>query len=78
VAFQVIGPFATEILNGGCPLDLDEREFPVGMCTRTVLAKAEVVLWRTATQTFHIEIWRSFAPYVGALLREIGREYAAP
>jgi sarcosine oxidase, subunit gamma len=78
VAFQVTGPLAAEILNGACPLDLHEREFPVGMCTRTVLAKAEMVLWRTATQTFHIEIWRSFAPYVGALLQEIGKDYAAP
>ncbi len=78
VAFEISAPFAAEILSGACPLDLHEQEFPVGMCTRTVLAKAEVVLWRTAPRSFHLEVWRSFSPYVGSLLREIGAEYSAP
>ena len=61
---------------GGCnPLDLDPAVFPVGMCTRTVLAKAEIVLWRTAPESFHIEVWRSFAPYVREFLREHMREF---
>ncbi len=71
VAFQVHGPLATQILNGACALDLDPVEFPVGMCTRTALAKADVVLWRTELHTFHVEVWRSFSPYVTALLTEI-------
>jgi len=37
---EVTGPHAEVILNGACPLDLSSAEFPVGMCTRTVLAKA--------------------------------------
>jgi len=37
-----------DTLNSACPLDLDVRAFAVGMCTRTVFAKAEIVLWRTA------------------------------
>src|SRR5579862_2819091 len=47
-ALTVSGPAAPILLGAGCPLDLDLSAFPVGMCTRTMLAKAEVVLWRTA------------------------------
>jgi len=74
-AVAVTGPHAADILNGACPLDLDLREFPVGMCTRTVFAKADIVLWRTAAETFHLEVWRSFAGYVTGVLAEIASEF---
>jgi sarcosine oxidase, subunit gamma len=70
IALAVKGPAAATLLAAGCPLDLDERAFPVSMCTRTVLARAEIVLWRTGTQVFRIEVWRSFAGYVSAFLAE--------
>ena len=73
-AVQVSGPQAPLLLNAGCPLDLDLSAFPVGMCTRTVLAKAEIVLWRTGAEAFHVEVWRSFAPYVTEFLAEVARE----
>ena len=73
-ALQVSGAAATTLLSIGCPLDLDLSAFPVGMCTRTVCAKAEIVLWRTGTTTFHIEVWRSFAAYVSGFLAEAARE----
>jgi sarcosine oxidase, subunit gamma len=76
-ALEVSGPHAATILNGACPLDLDLREFPVHMCTRTVLAKADIVLWRTRADAFHLEVWRSFGGYVGGLLREIATEFYA-
>lgn len=63
-ALTVQGPAATVLLNSGCPLDLDIAAFPVGMCARTLYAKAEIVLWRTALDAFRVEVWRSFAPYV--------------
>lgn len=72
---EVSGPHAATILSGACPLDLDAGEFPVGMCTRTVLAKAEIVLWRTGEDAFHLEVWRSFSGYVTGLLSEIAREF---
>jgi sarcosine oxidase subunit gamma len=75
MALRVRGPKAELILRGACPLDLDGAEFPVGMCTRTVLAKAEIVLWRTAADAFHLEVWRSFAGYVSGVLHEIAREF---
>jgi sarcosine oxidase, subunit gamma len=64
------GPQAADLLNSGCPLDLDEAAFPVGMVTRTLFHKAEIVLWRMGPTLFRIEVWRSFAPYVEALLEE--------
>jgi sarcosine oxidase subunit gamma len=67
------GPQAATLLSAGCPLDLEESAFPIGMCTRTVLAKAEVVLWRTAAQTFRLEVARSFVAYVSLFLAEAGR-----
>jgi sarcosine oxidase subunit gamma len=77
VALEISGPHAATILAGACPLDLDAPEFPVHMCTRTVLAKADIVLWRTAPDAFHVEVWRSFQNYVQALLGEIGREFSS-
>lgn len=76
-ALEISGAHAATILSGACPLDLDLRAFPVGMCTRTVLAKADIVLWRTSQNTFHLEAWRSFAAYVSGLLGEIAREFHA-
>lgn len=76
-ALEASGPHATVLLNAGCPLDLDPSAFPVGMCTRTVLAKAEIVLWRTRQDQFHIEVWRSFADYVSSFLAEVARELGA-
>ena len=60
---------AETLLASGCALDLSLRGFPVGMCTRTMYDKAEIVLWRRAPDRFHIEVWRSFARYVEGLLR---------
>ena len=74
-ALEVSGPHADTILNGACPLDLDLAEFPIGMCTRTVFAKAEIVLWRTRRDAFHVEVWRSFSGYVTGVLTEIAAEF---
>jgi sarcosine oxidase, subunit gamma len=75
IALGMSGPHAASILAGACPLDLDLAGFPVGMCTRTVLAKAEIILWRTGAEEFHLEVWRSFQNYAIELLQEIGREF---
>ena len=73
IGCELSGPQAAALLNSGCPLDLDVRAFPVDTCTRTMLAKAEIVLWRTGAQTFHLEVWRSFASYVSLFLAEAAR-----
>ncbi|MCB4770987.1 sarcosine oxidase subunit gamma [Ancylobacter sp. Lp-2] len=70
------GPRAAYVLNQGCPLDLSEAAFPVGMVTRTVFGKAEIVLLRETPERFRLDVWRSFAPYVWGLLEEARRELA--
>jgi sarcosine oxidase subunit gamma len=73
IALAVRGPQAPTLIASGCPLDLDARAFPVGMCTRTMLGKCEVVLWRTRPEEFRLEVWRSFAAYVAHYLAEAAR-----
>jgi sarcosine oxidase subunit gamma len=78
VAFQVDGDHAADIINGGCPLDLDDAGFPAGSATRTLLGKAEIVLIRPgAARTYRVECGRSFAPYVQRFLDEVAREFAS-
>ena len=67
------GPAAARVLNAGCPLDLGLRAFPVGFATRTLFDKSEIVLWRRAEAAFHVEVWRSFAPWLAASLAEAAR-----
>ena len=76
VGLTVRGVHAAELLSAGCPLDLDLAAFPIGRCTRTVLAKAEIVLWRTAHDQFHIEVWRSFSAYVWRFLEAAGADFS--
>ena len=69
----VSGPVAARALSAGCPLDLHPAAFPVGMATRTIFDKAEIVLWRRDETAFHVEVWRSFAPYLVAALTGAAR-----
>jgi sarcosine oxidase subunit gamma len=69
-ALEVSGPGATRLLNAGVILDLDPSAFPVGMVARTLLTKAEIVLWRRAPDLFRVEFSRSFGPYVTAILAQ--------
>jgi sarcosine oxidase subunit gamma len=75
-AFALSGPQAAYVLNHGCPLDLSLQAFPVGMCTRTICGKATITLSRSAPETFVIDVWRSFAPYVWQLFDEARSEFA--
>jgi sarcosine oxidase, subunit gamma len=68
VAMQITGGDAADVLNGGVPLDLSEKAFPVGMCTRTVCGKAEIILWRRRVDSWRIDVARSYAGYVRGLL----------
>ena len=70
VALEMRGARARTMLSAGCPLNLAEDDFPLGACTRTMLGKADIVLWRNDPETFHLEVWRSFARYVWDFLAE--------
>lgn len=76
-AILIAGDNAARALNAAVPLDLHPSQFPVGKAVRTIFEKAEIVLWRTGTDSFHIEVWRSFAPYVAEFLSLVRSEHAA-
>jgi heterotetrameric sarcosine oxidase gamma subunit len=76
VALEITGSRAAWCLNAFCALDLHLPVFPIGMCTRTLLGKAPIILWRTGAETFRLEVGRSFLPYVWACLEEARREFA--
>ena len=73
VGLAVSGPRARDLLESGCPLDLDDERFPVNACARSLFAKAEVVLWRRGAEEYHLEVARSFADYVLEWMRAVNR-----
>jgi len=57
----VFGNDAARVLNCACPLDLDQRAFPVGHCTQSLLGHVGALLYRPAASTFIVMAARSFA-----------------
>ena len=70
IGLALEGRLAVRCLSAGCPLDLRPSAFPVGMVARTIFLKTEIVLWKLAEDRFHVEVWRSFAPYLVGHLHE--------
>ena len=68
VAIRVSGAGAADMINVGCPLDLRLSAFPVGKCTRSVFENSPVLIYRSAEDSFVVECWRSYAPYVLGLM----------
>ena len=77
LGFVLDGAQIEAALSHVIPLDLHLSAFPIGMVTRTLFEKAEIILWRRSETRFEIEIWRSFAPYLLALLAQVRRDIAA-
>jgi len=75
-AFAVEGVHAPLVLAAGCPLDLHPDAFRPGTATRTLLGKAEIVLWRLGeAPSYRLECARSFAPYVERFLDQAALEW---
>ncbi len=66
VCVIVEGPQATQVIMSGCPQDL--QLFAVGQASRTVYETVEILLLRETEDCFHIEVWRSFAPWLWTAL----------
>ena len=77
VGIIVAGQGAENVLSAGCPQDLSLAAFPVGACSRTILHKIEIVLWRTGATEFRVECWRSFSDYAFTFLEEAAKDAAA-
>jgi sarcosine oxidase, subunit gamma len=72
-AIIVSGSGAEDVIVAGCPQDLSLSAFAVGACSRTVLGKSEIVLYRVAADRFRIECWRSFSDYVWRFLADAAK-----
>ena len=66
IGITLKGPRAAEILMSGCPLDLERMA--VGRGTRTIYETVEIVVIKRGAEQLHIEVWRSFAPWLWAAL----------
>jgi sarcosine oxidase subunit gamma len=68
VAFDLVGDDAADVLAHGCTLDLDRLD--PGACAQTLLARAQVILYRPERSTFRILVRPSFAGYLRAWLED--------
>lgn len=66
LSYRIAGPGMPALLAMGCPRDLS-RIAP-GRGARTIFHGASVVLWRDGEEELRLDIWRSFAPHVLALI----------
>lgn len=66
------GPRAVEVLSAGCPLDL--AQFAIGRATRTIFETVEIIVEREADDRFHVEVWRSFAPWLWTAITQVAAE----
>jgi sarcosine oxidase, subunit gamma len=66
VGIVLEGDRAIDVLVAGCPLNL--ANWPVGRTTRTIFETVEIIVTREAEARWHVEVWRSFAPWLWAAL----------
>ena len=71
VCLELSGDGAADVLARGCALDLHPSVFPPGRCAQTLVARAQVILWRTE-DAFRLLVRPSFADYLRAWLRDAG------
>lgn len=81
---ELTGPYARDVLEQGCPVDLHPRSFGPGRCLQTMLARTQVVIWRPHDdgaggpgETFRLLVRGSFAGYLAAWLTDAAGEYWA-
>lgn len=64
-----------EVLMTGCALDLHPTAFKVGAAAQTLVAQAQVVLHRTAADTYRLLVRASFARYLADWLLDAMLEH---
>lgn len=78
LSLRVEGPGAAALLNAGCPLDLANAAFPAGACSRTLLGKLPILLWRPKhAPIYFVEYFRSFDDYAVAFIRTAAQDLPA-
>ncbi len=78
ITLFVRGPHALDLLSKGVPIDLHPDVFPPGRSAQTLMAKAEVILYRGVddwAESYMLLCRPSFAQYVFAWLEDAAQEY---
>jgi len=75
ITVRIEGPKASELITLGCPRDIDR--IAEGEGRRTLMDGVTIVLRCDGAQSFRLDMWRSFAPHVMALLKSGCAELAA-
>lgn len=75
---QLSGPFARDVLESGCRLDLHERAFATGSCAATDLVRASIYLHRVDAVTYRLFVRPSFAAYLTEWLLDAMQEHVHP
>ncbi|MDT7785603.1 MAG: sarcosine oxidase, subunit gamma, partial [Pseudonocardiales bacterium] len=61
---ELSGPFARDVLEKGCPVDLHPREFGPGNAVSTTVGPVPVLLWQVEAETYRLFPRSSFADYL--------------
>ena len=72
IGISLEGPRAGEVLSAGCPIDFDH--FGVGRATRTIFETVEIIVLRDAEDRYHVEVWRSIAPWLWTAFETVAKE----
>ncbi|HEN8802549.1 sarcosine oxidase subunit gamma family protein [Pseudomonas sp. CM25] len=72
---ELRGPNVREVLMKSTSYDVHPNNFPVGKAVGTVFAKSQLVIRRTAEDTWELVIRRSFADYWWLWLQDASAEY---
>jgi sarcosine oxidase subunit gamma len=72
VCLELSGAGAAEVLARGCALDLHPSVFPPGRSAQTLVARAQVILYRTEDDAFRLLVRPSLADYLREWLRDAG------
>jgi sarcosine oxidase subunit gamma len=72
---DVSGARARELLSTGCSLDLHPEVFLVDHCAQTLLARANVLIWRYRRDAYRVLTGTSFAGYLVDRLADAAAEY---
>lgn len=72
---ELRGPHVREVLMKSTSYDVHPNNFPVGKAVGTVFAKSQLVIRRTAEDTWELVIRRSFADYWWLWLQDASAEY---
>lgn len=68
ICMEIKGPNSLELLSRGCALDLRKDRFEIGHSARSLLAQANVILWRVDEDKyrmlFDVSLWNYLSQWI--------------